>query len=328
MQWADAAYSFELPENWQDGRPLKSGTAMDPINTVVRDDAYEIQKGEDGKTVLEVNIADIGSFMDDEPDLVDHAEARLFTRYARKRPPSTIWPERISNTLFSLTDTAEKPVVTINMPISEDPDTLPEIGFGRLRAKLLSPWEFESTLRNGSPDSQQLYQIARQLYLYRMGKYPEESKSTQQVMPDNIDFEKHPARFTLRELMVYANIGLTRYIRAHRIPSINLTDRPGEAIFPEGSEESRALQNRKLARFTVEHLPYKELPSYSRGTSPLITFDSFANLANTSASLRGKPFMFRARSLQNIARRMTRLQHNRIANGIMLDESDATEQNP
>jgi hypothetical protein len=319
--WDDAAHSFELPANWQDDRPLKTGTAMDALNTVIRDDAFRVSTGEDGECTLEVHIADIGSFMDNELDLLDHAEEKLFTRYRNGKQTQTLWPERISNNIFSLTDRAEKPVMTIKMPISDDPGMLPEIEFGRLRPEVISPGDFDSKLRSQDPESHRLYQLARQLYLLRTGRYPEEQNPHEAELSSEV--KVYPARFTLREFMTYANIGLTRFIRSHHVPSINLTDQPGEAVFAEGSEALRAVQNRKLGRYTVEHLSYKEQPSYARGTSPLIDFDSFANMANTSAALRGEPFVFSAKRLQGIARRMTRLQHTRIANGIIQDELDA-----
>src|SRR5687768_9206169 len=83
----DAAYleaeHFALPPGWEAGRELVDGITIDSVYTRDRDDAIRLTNFPDGRKIVSVSIADVGSFMGDSTAMEAYAREMGETRYLR-----------------------------------------------------------------------------------------------------------------------------------------------------------------------------------------------------------------------------------------------------
>ncbi|MDB5185704.1 MAG: ribonuclease [Candidatus Saccharibacteria bacterium] len=312
------AENFNLPDDWQDGRELLHGIAIDPSWTPDVDDAISVARSSDGNYELRVSISDVGSFLARKSAIVSHAEEMGWSHYRGERVVDPMLPRRISENCLSLQRSQERPVLTTRISINENGQPIhTRITRDRIITKRYSHTGANRALRQGYEKSElrELERVADIAFIARGGTEVEGFVSEE---VEGRKLSQHPnqsAEFIVRECMVMANFCIAGFMKAKEIPALYRN----QALMPQRKndlpEEVIDLLRRKLGYATYDpeskgHVGL-ELPTYAHATSPLRRFSDFVNHCNLAAYLDGQRMPYPVNRLGAIATRLNMLEKSK-----------------
>lgn len=312
----EAAERFSLPPDWHEGRPNRVGFAIDESYTKDVDDAISLSSTAIGG-VLHVSIADVGTFLADEPAIARLAQRRAWTIYANNHVTVPMIPLPISEDKLSLLDGVERPALTFHIPIDKSGAVgPPTITRDVLRATHIPYKSVEKLLTQDNEQAIALQGLERAARLLFQSRH--ENSVTPQAQDSSAEDEGNAlprgygiGRLIVRESMIAANTAAPQFMQAHNIPALYRNRIVPPELLPEITDPQ--LRSQLLGPFaqavysTTPDRQVPGLPIYMHVTSPLRRFSDFANHANLAAFLEGRAYPYSEDRLEHIAQRLRML---------------------
>lgn len=293
-----AARSFELPDNWQEGREVRSGLAIDHAYSLDRDDAISATTNEAGDATLHVSIAEIGSFVPAQSSIARYAYLAARSRYRGRDVVAPMLPKRLSEDVLSLLPGTERPVLTASMPIgkkySHDDITF---SFERLKVEAMTPETLTQRIAAMDEGVLALAGTTKSLYSARTGKTNGEYSVANEdgvMLPGKQRAITGP--LVVAESAIYYNHLTARFMAEHKIP----------AIFRVYDQRLAFVGAQPRAHYDV-HPTYHKLINvgeYMHGTSPIRRLPDLVNQTNLIAFLRGQRAPYNQERVEQITRRV------------------------
>ena len=285
----ERAATFELPENWQDGREVVDGYAIDEAYVQDVDDAVLATPGSEGNTILTVSIADTASFVARSNSIGTAAYRKGWTHYQDNRAVNPMLPRAISEDKLSLLDGALRPVFSLHIPVDSYGALQPAtIAMGVIRARRFTPEHVSNALEQPEGAIDEAGLAIRSLKRLAQRLHHERTSHSLHIDPNEMSPERGEtwASFIVQETMIAANRSMAVHMHTHDIPGLfRIFDGEGLACYSPHPDTHDALN----------------VPLYVHGTSPLRRFPDFLNQANIVASMLGQKYPFPERRLERIA---------------------------
>ena len=293
---AEEVECFQLPPDWRDGRELVRGFAIDEGRTVKADDALLATAHADGSYTLPVSIADVGSFLSVPCAMRSLARIRGYS-WVDKDGAYPLWPNEITLNYFSLTGNAERPGVTMYLPVDADGVSgEPQLARTIVRAQKCRRERFDQAIKADTPENKPfatLYAAAKKLQRYR-----ENHTTSEQRFPADAP----PSTLVANEIIYASNRAAARFVLERSIP----------AIYRLGKEADR-----EMALLGTSADLKDEADAQVRISSPLRRYSDFVSQANIVAYLTGEPFPFNEDAVASIVEQYNaRRQKRKIPNAI------------
>lgn len=285
------AREFGLPSDWREGRPERHGYAIDHAYSKDKDDAVSASSN-GGDHILHVSIVNTGDFLVDQPAIRLLAQRALVTTYRGNVATLPMIPREISEDALSLNHQAERPVVTVDIPVDNrgnmgDATVRREI----IRADSLSPDDIGS-LPELEDDDHPLHRLKHLAYLLYAGRHRDSTNvrlEDEDGHSSKLKAEANLGRFIVSQSMIAANIAMGKFFADNEIPAIfrqhgvpvETQLQLGGRHMPRGLEVHFARASYTTERMS-RHLGLHAM-NVAHFTSPLRRLVDFANHANLAA---------------------------------------------
>ncbi|RJP23454.1 MAG: RNB domain-containing ribonuclease [Candidatus Omnitrophota bacterium] len=323
-------------------RPQVDGVTIDAEQSRDLDDAIHILK-QDKDWLLQVSIADVGQGVPIHSREDQDALKKVFTRYYKNNNDPML-PIHLSEDQYSLWEGEDRPVLTVSITLSDQlevMDTL--IEQQRLASrKKLSYSAVDSILKE---KDHPLYTLLNEckgialalldsrrqkgalaLYDLRRGWRTTEEGQLEKIAPE----QRHVANIIVQEFMIIANQYVAEYA-ARKNVSILFRNHTAQAVASERTNLIRDIQNAIAdpTHFPIEILQKRmnivlnratygprieghfglNLPFYTHFTSPIRRYPDLVNHRIISALIGGEEPPYSLPELEEIARRVTTVEH-------------------
>lgn len=267
---------FKLPDDWQDGRPVLRGIAIDDASAKYVDDAIFAHANGNNEYTVSVSVVDLGSFMPHFPALQGIAQSRVATSATRKGVRFSMWPERIARPIFSLKPGVDRPVLATQLNVNSNGE-VGEATFTRgiLRVKRYS----HETARNIMQNPKQKDPASTTLRRLRSVVH-----SVQCAQQPGVQIQLPSSQETLASIVALSSQKAAEYTQRHRIPG----------VYRIGVNDAS-----HMLRYAAQP---SENGAYLRHTSPLRRFADYLNQANIIAHLIDEPYPFDEDAVHNFLR--------------------------
>ena len=248
---------LDLPPGWQNSRHERHIVTVDSADTALREDGLSISQAVDGSPILHVSVADIGSFMLDNPDV------RRAVRFSRITPQ-----------LFSLDEGRRNPAITLHLPLQGDIIDQAEISQEVVTCKNVT-WDVLNAV------DVELISEDRDTLVTLHGLQARLRKLVRTSTPHRL---AKPARGNYMERSISAAMVLTNTAVAYYMADNNI---PGLYVMQSPS-------NRTSKIYTNEPTAYSasESAMYAYFTSPLRGIAAFVNQCNVAAHLQNESSIY------------------------------------
>jgi len=259
-------------------REIVKGISIDPQGAEEIDDAFWIEKKEDGYDVT-ISIADVGSQIEHGSQLDIEARKKVEALYENEKCIATIFPKILSSDLFSLNEDKRRPTISAFIKFDKD-FVVQSIEFKKTLLINEKQLNYIQADQMSVEDESTYYQILKNSkkisgILYCMRKFGV-SAAEASPAPD--------CRKAIREFMIFFNSKVAQFLKEKNYP----------AIFRNcsKSEDYRLLPKGKTGLFNVEESPHcdfhEELKTeYLRASSPIREYVCYLNLKILSLILDG-----------------------------------------